>query len=135
MLKPDIGAKIALCFAVVRGNNCGNGSVRAGCKKIQGVKLLPLDRCVFAVLGKTMRFWVLGTFGISLVALATPSAAQSIRTAEPLILAPYESALVQDGSCAAGKILKVTGAIRGLRRKKLCIPLNEVQASLGSVVQ
>lgn len=94
-----------------------------------------MDRCVFAVLGTTMRFWVLGTFGISLVALATPSAAQSIRTAEPLILAPYESALVQDGSCAAGKILKVTGAIRGLRRKKLCIPLNEIQASLGSVVQ
>ncbi|KAA0073301.1 hypothetical protein CIW50_21720 [Tardiphaga sp. P9-11] len=69
------------------------------------------------------------------MALATPCAAQSIRTAEPLILAPYESALVQDGSCAAGKILKVTGAIRGLRRKKLCIPLNEIQASLGSVVQ
>jgi hypothetical protein len=82
-----------------------------------------------------MRFWVLGTLTLSLVALATPSASQSIRTAEPLILAPYESALVQDGSCSAGKVLKVTGAIRGLRRKKLCIPLNEIQASLGSVVQ
>ncbi len=26
MLRPEIGLKIALCFAVVRGNNCGNGS-------------------------------------------------------------------------------------------------------------
>jgi len=32
MLRPEIGAKIALCFAVVRGNNCGNGSGRADCK-------------------------------------------------------------------------------------------------------
>jgi hypothetical protein len=30
--------------------------------------------------------------------------------------------------------MKVTGAIRGLRRKKVCIPLGEVQASLGSLL-
>ena len=61
---------------------------------------------------------------------ATPSWAQTIRTSEPFLLAPYEVALVQDGSCSAGQILKVTGAIRGLRRKKLCIPMGPIQASL-----
>jgi hypothetical protein len=78
-----------------------------------------------------MRILVLGTLGLLGSAAVTPSLAQTIRTSEPLLLAPYEIALVQDGSCSVGKVLKVTGAIRGLRRKKLCIPLGEVQASLG----
>lgn len=82
-----------------------------------------------------MRVWVFGTFGLLAVAAATPAAAQAIRATEPLILAPYESALVQDGSCSAGKVLKVTGAMRGLRRKKLCVALGETQASLGSLLQ
>jgi hypothetical protein len=64
------------------------------------------------------------------LSVATPSLAQTIRTSEPFLLAPYEVALVQDGSCSAGQILKVTGAIRGLRRKKLCIPMGPIQASL-----
>jgi len=76
-----------------------------------------------------MRVVVLGLSGLLMA--ATPSLAQTVRTSEPLLLAPYEVALVQDGSCSAGQILKVTGAIRGLRRKKLCIPLGPTQASLG----
>ena len=60
---------------------------------------------------------------------ATPSMAQTIRSSEPFLLAPYEVALVQDGSCSVGQVLKVTGAIRGLRRKKLCIPIGALQAS------
>lgn len=76
-----------------------------------------------------------GTTGLLPGAGPSPSHAQAIRATEPLVLAPYESALVQDGSCSAGKILKVTGAIRGLRRKKACISLGETQASLGSLVQ
>ena len=74
-----------------------------------------------------MRVWVLGFAGFLMA--ATPSLAQAIRTSEPLLLAPYEVALVQDGSCSIGQVLKVTGAIRGLRRKKLCIPLGALQAS------
>ena len=62
--------------------------------------------------------------------MVTPSQGQTIRTSEPFLLAPYEVALVQDGSRSAGQILKVTGAIRGLRRKKLCIPMGPIQASL-----
>jgi hypothetical protein len=46
------------------------------------------------------------------------------------VLAPYEIAYVQDASCPAGKVLKVTGAIRGLHRKKACVTLASDQASL-----
>jgi hypothetical protein len=49
---------------------------------------------------------------------------------EPLALAPYEVAFVQDVSCPAGKVLKVTGAIRGLHRKRVCVALASEQASL-----
>lgn len=82
-----------------------------------------------------MRFRVSGILGLLVLAGVAPAAAQSIRTAEPLVLAPYESALVYDGSCSAGKVLKVTGAIRGLRRKKACVAIGEAQASLGAAIQ
>jgi hypothetical protein len=78
-----------------------------------------------------MRILCLGISGLLMA--VTPSSAQAIRTSEPLLLAPYEIALVQDGSCSAGQILKVTGAIRGLRRKKICIPTGAIQASLDVV--
>lgn len=61
---------------------------------------------------------------------ALPCSAQTILKSEPLILAPYEVAFVQDLSCPAGKVLKVTGAIRGLHRKRICVPLAAEQASL-----
>ncbi|TMJ51625.1 MAG: hypothetical protein E6G85_14445 [Alphaproteobacteria bacterium] len=65
-------------------------------------------------------------------AVALPCAAQTILKSEPLFLAPYEVAFVQDASCAAGKVLKVTGAIRGLHRKKMCVALASEQASLAT---
>lgn len=80
-----------------------------------------------------MRIVVASLLGLIGAAAASPCSAQAIRASEPFLLAPYEVALVQDGSCAIGQVLKVTGAIRGLRRKKLCIPLGEVQASLGQL--
>ena len=61
--------------------------------------------------------------GLILSAIALPSFAQTILKSEPLMLSPYEFAFVQDGSCPAGKVLKVTGAIRGLHRKKTCVTL------------
>jgi hypothetical protein len=63
-------------------------------------------------------------------AVALPCFAQTVLKSEPLILAPYEVAFVQDASCPAGKVLKVTGAIRGLHRRKTCITLSAEQASL-----
>jgi hypothetical protein len=69
--------------------------------------------------------------GLILSAVALPCLAQTILKSEPLILAPYEVVLVQDASCPAGKVLKVTGAIRGLHRKKVCVTLTTAeQASL-----
>jgi hypothetical protein len=62
--------------------------------------------------------------------LTLPCLAQNVLRSEPLVLAPYEIAYVQDTSCPAGKVLKVTGAIRGLHRKKACVTLASDQASL-----
>ena len=63
-------------------------------------------------------------------AIALPCSGRTILKSEPLVLAPYEVAFVQDLSCPAGKVLKVTGAIRGLHRKRICVPLAAEQASL-----
>jgi hypothetical protein len=62
--------------------------------------------------------------------LALPCSAQTILKYEPLVLAPYEVAFVQDTSCPAGRVLKVTGAIRGLQRKRACVALSSTQTSL-----
>jgi len=67
-----------------------------------------------------------------LSAMAMPCAAQTILKSEPLVLAPYEIAFVQDASCGAGRVLKVTGAIRGLNRKRVCVALAAEQASLAT---
>jgi hypothetical protein len=71
---------------------------------------------------------------VSVVALsgfvALPCSAQTILKSEPLMLAPYEVAFVKDSSCPSGKVLKVTGAIRGLHRRKACVVLPSEQASL-----
>jgi hypothetical protein len=63
-------------------------------------------------------------------AAALPCSAQTILKSEPLELAPYEVAFVRDMSCPSGKVLKVTGAIRGLHRKRVCVALVSEQASL-----
>ena len=70
--------------------------------------------------------------GLIFSAAALPCLAQTVLKSEPFILAPYEIAFVQDASCPAGKVLKVTGAIRGLHRRKACVTLASEQASLVS---
>ena len=45
--------------------------------------------------------------GLIFSAAAFPCLAQTVLKTEPLILAPYEIAFVQDPSCGAGKVLKV----------------------------
>ena len=63
------------------------------------------------------------------MAAIQPSFAQKLLTKEPLILDPYAVVYVNDGSCSVGKILKVTGAIRGSHRKKSCVPVRAVSKS------
>ncbi|MGZ5872643.1 MAG: hypothetical protein ACXWKP_11090 [Bradyrhizobium sp.] len=70
------------------------------------------------------------TLALVFSAIALPCPAQTVLKSEPLLLAPYEVAFVQDASCPTGRILKVTGAIRGLHRKKVCVLLTAEQASL-----
>jgi hypothetical protein len=70
------------------------------------------------------------TLALVFSAIAVPCLAQTVLKSEPLWLAPYEIAFVQDASCAAGKVLKITGAIRGLHRRKACVALAAEQASL-----
>lgn len=67
-----------------------------------------------------------------LSAAVLPCSAQTILKSEPLMLAPYEVALVQNASCPFGKVLKVTGTIRGVSRKRACVALPSEQASLAT---
>ncbi|ABQ37160.1 MAG: DUF6719 family protein [Bradyrhizobium sp.] len=67
-----------------------------------------------------------------LSAAALPCSAQTVLKSEPLMLAPYEVALVQAASCPSGKVLKVTGAIRGVSRKRSCVALPAETASLAT---
>ena len=68
--------------------------------------------------------------GLIFSTVALPCFAQTILKVEPLSLAPYQTAYVSDGSCAPGKVLRVTGAMRHLPRKKVCVSLGLEQASL-----
>lgn len=70
--------------------------------------------------------------GLVFSVVALPCLAQTILKSEPFILAPYEVALVQDMSCGPGKVLKVTGAIRGVHRRKACVTVGAEQASLAA---
>ena len=70
--------------------------------------------------------------GLVFSAVAMPCFAQTVLKSEPLVLSPYEIAFVQDASCPAGKVLKVTGAIRGLHRKKVCVTIGLEQATLSA---
>ena len=73
---------------------------------------------------------ILASVLLFLCTVVLPCSAQTILKSEPLALAPYEVAFVQDPSCPAGRVLKVTGAIRGLHRKRACVVLSSEQASL-----
>ncbi len=69
---------------------------------------------------------------LMLSAMAMPCAAQTILKSEPLVLAPFEVAFIRDSACPVGKVLKVTGAVRGLARKRTCVVQPNEQASLVS---
>ncbi|WP_236843402.1 DUF6719 family protein [Bradyrhizobium icense] len=85
-------------------------------------------------LGRLVGHHNMRAFALGLIfsAAAFPCLAQTVLKSEPLILAPYEVAFVQDPSCGAGKVRKVTGAIRGLQRRKACVTHASEQASLVS---
>jgi hypothetical protein len=59
-----------------------------------------------------------------------PSSAQKIYPNEPLMMDPYSTIYVNDGSCSAGKVLRVQGAPRNQRRKKSCVPMSDLQSTV-----
>jgi hypothetical protein len=61
------------------------------------------------------------------VSLAQPCPAQKIYPYEPPMMDPYSTIYVNDGSCSAGKVLKVQGSPRNQRRKKSCVPMSDLQ--------
>jgi len=61
---------------------------------------------------------------------AQPAAAQKIYPNEPLMMDPYATIYVNDGSCSAGKVLRVQGAPRNQRRKKSCVPMSDLQSTV-----
>ena len=70
-------------------------------------------------------------WGVLLTALFVPqpSYAQKLYSYEPLMMDPYTTIYVNDGSCSAGKILKVQGAPRNQRRKKSCVPMSDLKTA------
>lgn len=61
---------------------------------------------------------------------AQPSSAQKIYPNEPLMMDPYTTIYVNDGSCSAGKVLRVQGAPRNQRREKSCVPMSDLQSTV-----
>jgi len=61
---------------------------------------------------------------------AQPSSAQKIYPNEPLMMDPYSTIYVNDGSCSEGKVLRVQGAPRNQRRKKSCVPMSDLQSTV-----
>ena len=64
--------------------------------------------------------------------LMTPSFAQKVYSYEPLMMDPYSTIYVDDGSCSAGKVLRVQGAPKNQRRKKSCVPMSDLKSVAGS---
>ena len=60
--------------------------------------------------------------------VAQPATAQKLHSYEPSTMEPNSIIYVNDGSCSAGKVLKVHGAPKNHRRKKSCVPLSSIQA-------
>ena len=64
--------------------------------------------------------------------VSQPASAQKIYSYEPLMMDPYSTIYVDDGSCSAGKVLKVQGAPKNQRRKKSCVPLSDIAGGIPS---
>ena len=64
---------------------------------------------------------------LTVLLAAQPSFAQKVYSYEPLMMDPYSTIYVNDGSCSAGKVLKVQGAPRNQRRKKSCVPMSDLR--------
>jgi hypothetical protein len=61
--------------------------------------------------------------------VAQPASAQKLHSYEPLMMDPYSTIYVDDGSCSTGKVLRVQGAPKNQRRKKSCVPMSDLRGA------
>lgn len=88
-------------------------------------KARPARYLAGAALREASRLAVLATA----VFTAQPCSAQKLYPYEPLMMDPYSTIYVDDGSCSSGKVLKVQGAPRNQRRKKSCVPMSDLRGT------
>lgn len=74
-----------------------------------------------------MRALLAGLFALTFIQVAS---AQTILKREPHHLAPGAVVFVDTGQCGVGKVMKVTGISKGTLRRKACVALNPLQATL-----
>ncbi|MBI3700671.1 MAG: hypothetical protein HY242_09555 [Afipia sp.] len=67
--------------------------------------------------------------------VAQPCLAKNFLKSEPYFLAPFSVVYVDNGVCGAGKVLRVKGALGGIRRQKTCVPIGREEASRASVTR
>jgi hypothetical protein len=83
-----------------------------------------------------LRHVLQGSVGLTVLVvtlgISQPCFAQKIHSYEPLMMDPYSTIYVNDGSCSAGKVLKVQGVPKNNRRKKSCVPLSDLAGGMHS---
>ena len=112
------------CLAERRAERAPRAFLRASKNNFRGcTQLFVIDRAIMVQPAGWTYKHACFCVRADLFRSGVPCLAQTVLKSEPLILAPYEVAFVQDASCRGGKVLKVTGAIRGLQRRKACVTL------------
>ena len=69
--------------------------------------------------------WI--ALAMAFLLVTQPATAQKLHSYEPSTMEPNSIVYVNDGSCSAGKVLKVQSALKNHRRKKSCVPLSSIQ--------
>ena len=88
-----------------------------------------LDHGATFVSGRILRRLAASALLLAALFVVQPSYSQKLYPYEPLMMDPYTTIYVNDGSCSAGKVLKVQGAPRNQRRKKSCVPMSDLQGA------
>lgn len=76
-----------------------------------------------------------GVFAVLILCtVAQPCLAKTFLKSEPYILAPFAVVYVDNGVCGVGKVLRVKGALGGIRRQKTCVTVGREEASRVSAI-
>ena len=71
--------------------------------------------------------------GILALSFTQAASAQTILKREPHYLGHGMVVFVDSGRCGVGKVMKVIGISKGISRRKVCVQLRPLQATLGAV--